>query len=162
MTTLKTGIWNCTSGILLVTDPCMEKGPNGALAFQVALDSAVRGKWTSLVTKIAGRNAILTAWSDTITEPTSGWARAGSIGVDSGQAGIFDFDSYPEENLGDYDDKNSFYGKACEQTLSSNRAGVVDEFGVVSNSGWGDGFYECMVHRDADGFVDAVKLDFEV
>lgn len=42
-----------------------------------------------------------------------------SVGVDSGQAGIFCDSVYPEEDTGEYGDLNSFYGKCCELTMQN-------------------------------------------
>lgn len=89
------------------------------------------------------------------------------VGVDSGQAGIFDEAQYPNGDPGEYNDDKSFYGRACNATLgdydnpaSDNlRAGVITE-GVVSSSGDGDGSYRCFYNKDTSGKVDAVEISF--
>ncbi len=67
-----------------------------------------------------------------------------SFNVDSGQGGIFDLDKVPTE-LGEYKDPSSFYGQACQHTLSDAQVGVItindEKVGVVSSSGFGDGQY---------------------
>jgi hypothetical protein len=83
------------------------------------------------------------------------------VGVDSGQAGIFDEEKYPE--IGSED--KEFYDNCCDVTLNMPNAGLVkrddDEnlFGIVSSSGFGDGSYRCMVKKHEDKVI-AVKLIF--
>lgn len=83
-----------------------------------------------------------------------------SIGVDSGQAGFFDDSKYPHNDIGEYRDKDSFYGKACELTLGSKFAGILDDFGVVSSSGLGDGCYECYTMIDENDKIVGAKIIF--
>lgn len=103
----------------------------------------------------------------------------GTVGVDSGQAGVFDSSIYPEgENNGDADDNKSFYGRACRETCSSfdkehqvwkkeqglpEGYGVVDGGGFVSVSGYGDGSYTAWgIYRDdLLVAVQIVFIDFE-
>ena len=101
----------------------------------------------------------------------------GTVGVDSGQAGIFDFNSYrndevaesittPESNfcLGDYSKDESggekWYEKMCKFTLSEQSWGVYDS-GIVSSSGVGDGSYDLYVAK-IDKKVVALAIDFGV
>jgi len=95
-----------------------------------------------------------------------------NIGVDSGQCGIFDADNYPGGNsTGEYDDKNSFYGKVCELTSNEhgeeadksipyNTYGIIDGFGVVSSTGYGDGCYTAYGIKNENGELIAVKIVF--
>ena len=93
---------------------------------------------------------------------------SGSIGVDSGQCGIFSMDSYRNDDHqienGDGDisffsqepwasmrsqDKETgeeWYVKMCSWTLGKNQWGVYDK-GIVSSSGFGDGSYNLYVAR---------------
>ena len=74
------------------------------------------------------------------------------ISVDSGQVGIFDDSLYPKgSSTGDIDDENTFYGKACEITLSGNDTGVIDNLGAVSRTAHGDGSYDAYVSKNANG-----------
>jgi len=89
------------------------------------------------------------------------------IGVDSGQCGIYDYDLYPKGDTGEYDDLNSFYGKACQLTICENGTeeyntfGIINQKGVVSSSGWGDGCYELWGNCAEDGKYFYLELDFE-
>lgn len=86
-----------------------------------------------------------------------GWKRyPATIGVDSGQAGIFSKESYRIDdhpidsegyNFGNDFDKEPgdvWYRKMCGLTLSDQSFGSYDQ-GVVSSSGIGDGSYELLV-----------------
>jgi hypothetical protein len=81
-----------------------------------------------------------------------------NVGVDSGQAGIFDIDTYRKDELtdqmglgdgditffGDYnrpvEEGEKWYETICSRTLGVLQWGVYDR-GVVSSSGIGDGSY---------------------
>jgi hypothetical protein len=96
------------------------------------------------------------------------------IGVDSGQAGVFDERTFGNDNLklkekyytmegrmfklpyrkpGD-----AFYEKMCQITLSNNRWGVCDG-GVVTSTGFGDGAYELWTARKNKQIVGVI-IDF--
>lgn len=83
------------------------------------------------------------------------------VGVDSGQAGVFDADIYPKGECGEYGDKESFYGQCCDTTLNWPGAGVI-KGGVVSSSGYGDGGYRCMIAKDPfeNAKIIAIKIIF--
>ncbi len=81
------------------------------------------------------------------------------VGVDSGQAGFFDDDLYPEGDPGEFTDADSFYGQACKLTLNGNIAGCLD-FGANAQSGWGDGCYECFVKCNEHGVAVAARIVF--
>lgn len=83
------------------------------------------------------------------------------IGVDSGQAGIFNDFYYKENEGGEFENYDTFYGKCCEITLSSDMAGIVDNQGVVASSGYGDGVYRLYVGKENDKIV-FVCIDFSV
>jgi hypothetical protein len=66
------------------------------------------------------------------------------VDVDSGQAGFFDLEHYPEGETGKCGDLNTFYGRACATSHTKEEgftAGRIDDFGVVASSGFGDGGY---------------------
>lgn len=85
------------------------------------------------------------------------------IGVDSGQAGIFDYKYFCEnENERDFNDVNSWYRKVCNITIESE-GGCMDNACVVSSSGYGDGGYRSVLFKTKDtnkvvGFV----IDFDI
>ncbi len=99
----------------------------------------------------------------------------GIIGVDSGQAGIFDIKSYrvnPDNvEMGDGDvsffgtiaddsDEEQWYTRICSHTLGEKHWGTYNN-GVVSSSGFGDGGYDLFVAR-VNRKVVAFAIDFGV
>ena len=83
------------------------------------------------------------------------------VGVDSGQAGIFDEPYYIDHHRdNDYDDPSSWYRKVCNITLSSPGIGTIDGKGLVSSSGYGDGGYDAYVARNDDGKIVAIEIDY--
>lgn len=80
------------------------------------------------------------------------------IGVDSGQCGIFDADYYEKHQPDDdYDNPNSWYRKVCN--ITDDFAGITDNIGVVTSSGYGNGIYPLFVVREDDKIV-AMKVVF--
>lgn len=78
------------------------------------------------------------------------------IGVDSAHAGFFDFDFYAAQFLSDeaYDkwlDESSVHHDAV--------AKIIQDKGVVSRTGYGDGLYS-LYSRTVNGFTVALKLVF--
>lgn len=82
------------------------------------------------------------------------------VGVDSGQAGIFDLSKYPDAPRDDEWEKR-FYRPACEVTLGQTYPGwsagvtVIDDkrIGCVASSGYGDGGYSCYYFNDGKNTV---------
>ena len=87
------------------------------------------------------------------------------VGVDSGQAGLFDETHYQDDSVfagmpkSVFDDYSAWYSHCCDITLSPLGAGVLP-FGAVSRSGFGDGGYAAYHHVDQDGKTDAVFIVF--
>ena len=79
------------------------------------------------------------------------------VGVDSGQCGLFDAEKYEKDAFVD-----SAYEKLCDITLGSELSGgiIPGRSGVVCESGFGDGSYNALVHRNADGEVIGIQLVF--
>ena len=68
----------------------------------------------------------------------------GSVCVDSGQMGIYDYDYYKSvSNEDGVDDK--WYNEICELTLSDKQSGTKDDVCVVSSTGYGDGDYDVYI-----------------
>ena len=96
------------------------------------------------------------------------WRRqSGHIGVDCGQAGIFDAKHFNKEEAVPekyrwkddlIDPERRWYSLCCDVTLGVAQAGIVP-FGVTSNSGLGDGAYRWDVLRDGKDVV-AVRIIF--
>ena len=164
--------FNVTSGEVFLTDPCYDyetitrdKHPGGIKS------SAKNGMWIVNADVKDERDwgmrvaAIEAVHEDYIHSLNLYWTiLSGSVGVDSGQAGIFDVGQYPAgEDTGDFNDPESFYGKVCKLTYDENNRelthGVVD-FGVVSLSGFGDGGYDAYAAKNNAGEVVGFRIVF--
>lgn len=105
----------------------------------------------------------------------------GEVGVDSGQAGIFSYETFRKDGLEmevptvGYDGRSfewldtlsradevggDWYTKMCKKTLTTEGWGTYDQ-GIVSRSGFGDGSYTLYTAR-IDGEVVAMAVDFAV
>lgn len=86
------------------------------------------------------------------------------VGVDSGTAGIFDYEYYALYHLGKTDDQwydhricNAFYPNRCEVGIDVIQT---HNKGVVSLSGFGDGSYTCFVKRNDEGQIIAIMIEY--
>ena len=80
------------------------------------------------------------------------------VGVDSGQAGIFDYEYYARYHTNNVD--GNWYDRVCNITLADESAGIIDELGFVSSSGYGDGGYGCWVARNSDGYIVGIRIEY--
>ncbi len=154
---------------LMVTDPCYIRGT----WCQGIVDRALPGTWTAYVTYsdagVFGPRVRSLEARNCIELPATYEIAEFGVGVDSGQAGIFDESRYPIGDTGTYGDETTFYGRCCEATLTtleivgdiprSSQGDVVAE-GAVARSGFGDGGYECLIRRDDLGNCVAIKIIF--
>ncbi|MBO4719004.1 MAG: DUF4241 domain-containing protein [Prevotella sp.] len=133
------GLIELTTGRVTISDPCYEPGIWCAKSISVMPGSYLcfaeerNGRIESIQIRHAGHTEI---------EPATS---IGAVAVDSGQCGFFDEAFYNKNQGGEFDNLNSFYGKACHITLSDEQAGIIDGKGFVSSSGWGDGMYQVFV-----------------
>ena len=151
------------SGKVVVSDPCYDRGawcmktdfpvkPGRYYAFAVYSDEG----------KMGIRVAALALYhEDYIRMPLFDWQRIDcTIGVDSGQCGIFDDSAYPQTK--DHPDHEPFYDECCKITLADSQAGILrSKQGVVSTSGYGDGTYALKtIAREGENV--ALMLDFDL
>lgn len=142
------GNFQVTSGKVIITDPCYKFDENQVMP-------ARNGRWIasmSLDNRGHIRELIAThiAYTDLQLPYTDPQCRMVELditcSVDSGQAGIFDADRYNQHQGGEYDQQDTLYGQCCHltgKTIQSGGLVTIDgnTFGVVSNSGYGDGEY---------------------
>lgn len=142
-------------------------------------DKVMTGEWDSYVEydEESGRVAMLRALNSDITyrelDELKWEACDGFIGVDTGQAGIYDSKYFKDDSIvGDYplaeyitniDEKGEkWYSMCCQQTYDESnpkkRAGTIP-YGVVSSSGWGDGAYDYGVTKK-NGLICGVEVLF--
>lgn len=85
-----------------------------------------------------------------------------NIGVDSGQAGFFDYTKFGDNSLFETEGKCGFgdkwYSNCCDATLE-DFAGIVAGCGINSSSGFGDGCYTAWGHKTSNEY-DAMVLFF--
>jgi hypothetical protein len=128
------------------------------------------------------------------------------VGVDSGQAGIFDYEYYvqyhADQTVRPHVD-DAWYDKVCDLTYTREKnpkykpfnlnldgldademlailreweewktsdanqpyierltANTIDDRGFVSSSGYGDGGYSCLVARNRDGYIVAIRIEY--
>jgi hypothetical protein len=126
--------FNITSGQMIVTDPCYNK----ETWCQAKLDNVKIGPWKATVEYSnegdwGDRVAQIWAWHDSLgidnpgrdMPPCSEYIPA-DIGVDSGQAGFFDLQKYPDDPHQD----DAFYQAVCKLTLSGVPYSALEEAGV--------------------------------
>ncbi len=80
------------------------------------------------------------------------------VGVDSGQAGIYDSQYYEKFHSKDNVDED-WYNKVGDITLRERQYGVLDNQCVVSRSGYGDGGYMAYIGKLNEDIV-AAKIEY--
>ncbi|GIO68970.1 DUF4241 domain-containing protein [Paenibacillus cookii] len=162
------GQFEITSGKMVVADPCYDLDPDTII--MGVLDRPLNGAWDAFVHKAEVRDwgeacAKLVACHSAYTDQQDRleWVKCNFIvGVDSGQAGIFDASKYriPDPEAPEPDTTDSeWYLACCDITGSETEAGVLDG-GVVSHSGFGDGGYAAYAAADGEGRIIGVKIVF--
>lgn len=157
------GTFQVKSSKLMVTDPCYDKGT----WCQGVLENVKNGEWVGIVDyhndddwgrRISAVYAFYNGDDRTIGDLP--WQKQSKIdvGVDSGQAGLFDERLYPQDPR-DSDNEEDFYTNVCDLTLSPVKAGVIP-FGVVASSGFGDGSYTCFTQHNKAGAIVGAKIVF--
>ena len=170
---IRLGSFEIESGKVRISDPCYDKDTRCA----GTIDKVKKGSWFAEAKEVDGRVGFLIAYS---AEYRFTWDKYWDtrtltkieVGVDSGQAGIFDEKYYKDDKVfagrtnksRRYNDiicpEDIWYSWNCDLTLSETQAGVIP-FGCVSSSGWGDGCYTCSVIKEK-GKVVAIVIDYGV
>jgi len=165
----KLGTFEVTSGKLIISDPCYET-PTWCQGF---LKNVKNGTWKAWVEKDNcgswGERVMSLAAIHLDSRLEQLIQLDATIGVDSGQAGIFDAGHYRDLSVfvGDSDfyagstdhDDNQWYGHCCDVTLAEAQAGIIP-YGAVASSGYGDGCYECLYSKDDNDEVVKVEIVF--
>lgn len=86
------------------------------------------------------------------------------VGVDSGQAGIFDYEYYAKYHTDSTEREHvddDWYDRVCDLTHTGRFDGnTIDNLGLVSSSGYGDGGYDCWTCRNKDGKIVSIRVEF--
>lgn len=167
------------SDTVMVSDPCYTE-PTWC---QAKFDRVKPGEYYALVKKHdAGdwgiRNSMLLVIHKDHINDNLQWKRQKDkprVGVDSGQAGIFSYDTYRKDDIFVKPSKfakqfpgfekedtegERWYGHMCDKTLGEEGWGTYFK-GVVARSGFGDGEYDFFVARVSRRAV-AIAIDFAV
>lgn len=179
----KLGTFQIENGVV-ISDPCYEFNVD---EYKKGLDImkyfpkqyVMIGEWNGYVKydDESGRVAILRTSHSSITDEETNnmeWQLCkGTLGVDSGQLGVFDSKYFKDDNIvGDYplakyitnlnEKGQRFYAMCCQQTYDEKnpkkRAGIIP-FGVVSSSGYGDGCYNYSVIKK-NGIICGFEIVF--
>jgi len=162
------GKFEITSGEAVLSDPCYT-----SIDYCNYTIKCQNGQYTAYVLKHQTKG-----WGERIFElevvlsskvdNSNYWkdVHSADIGVDSGQAGIFDASKYHKDEViteSDFGSKpwncdGPFYSACGSHTLSDKQAGVLS-FGAVSFSGYGDGSYNLQVLEDENG-IYGMKIIF--
>lgn len=160
------------SGKVNVSDPCYHEERNEGIENH---PDVKKGQWTARVAMVddedsyGGRNALLIAHhvDHPIDLESATWVEMETgVGVESGQAGIFDAHYFGDESVVDEEienpltGENKWYDLCCAKTTNEIGAGVIP-YGCVSCTGLGDGFYKVYSHTQNDAVV-AVAIDFDM
>lgn len=169
------GTFTLSSGTMRISDPCYDK----TVWCSGAIPNCVTGEWQAGVAyyndAMWGRRvALLTAKAacsevvfNLVDDLYALELAPFEVGVDSGQAGMYDDASYgldstvedlpePDEIYGD-EPGSLWYSVCCSVTDSDDHAGVIPT-GVVSRSGFGDGGYTAFYHKDSNGKTDLIAI----
>lgn len=180
------GDFNIESGAVKIGDPCYSPD-TWCLG---SCDDVLSGKWRAkffraddLTTGWGDRNTALFAFNKGYFEEKFGFDdievdrfakgayctqfcldyMSGELGVDSGQAGIYDEKHYikMQELDKNASRENAWYWTNGQVTLHGLEAGILkDKKGVVSSSGYGDGCYDYYCYYDKEGYTVAILIVF--
>jgi len=160
------GEFEITSEGAVISDPCYEPGTWCA----AVLNKVMIGTWTAYVISLEnGRVDKLLAFFGQSERASSWQVIPETIGVDSGQCGIFDSRHYQDdsvvmtvERMGPeiIREEEPWYSICCDRTINTEHSAGVIPFGCVSSSGYGDGSYRCEIQKDIEGYVVGIQVTF--
>lgn len=173
------GEFELTGPIMRVSDPCYERDVwcSGVLndcvvgTWEAAKSVVDEGPWGERVEALLVRAENCPHGFDDLKElfleAKDNWSEADfEVGVDSGQAGFYDDAHYQDVHEFDgWPAAANYYGSdwydhCCEITMKDSAAAGVIPHGVVSCSGYGDGGYYCLYHKNQDGMIDMSIIVF--
>lgn len=149
------GSFQLKSGRMLVTDPCYSTSDDVLEVlpgkWKAAIQISHEGDWGIRVKELYAYHPKASNLAEAEFRTLEG--APFEVGVDSGQAGFFDLNKYPNGSS-DAD----FYDEICNLETDGVHGGVV-KFGAMSSTGFGDGGYRCSTYSK-DGKIVAVKITF--
>lgn len=169
---IQIGTFEITSNVLVVSDPCYKPGT----WCMGQISDAQPGIWTAQIgiyqsEQFGKRVAYVAAFHEDCPNIDSLDRHEADfeVGVDSGQAGIFDKAHYQDQSI-DFDVpapicNDHWFNVCCHQTLNTEHYAGVIPYGVVSSSGYGDGGYTCHFFTTGKGenkITLGVIIDFDL
>lgn len=164
------------SSNVMVSDPCYSLGT----WCQTKLENVLAGNYVVHTIRDDedpddSRNWGLVVIHEDYVGKKKRWQKHCEIGVDSGQAGIFDLASYRNDKIfegitskfedsgykSDGEDGENWYAHMCDRTLYTKESWGSYDAGVVSSSGWGDGSYPVKVQKEK-GRIVGIFIDFGI
>ena len=165
------GTFEVTSNKLLVGDPCYDYDSDDSdgwfdLLSTIEVDNgtwhayAYEGKSTNVCKIVIHRDNIQ------LDDIFFSEVKMACVGVDSGQAGFFDLKNYKDDflvgnsKIMDFSmtDKGAkWYNMCCYITIKSKICGGIVPYGVVSQSGYGDGYYNVFPGYHKDNFDESLS-----
>lgn len=167
----KLGTFEQESNRMFVSDPSYQyieaehSEKYRLMKLNVVIDNVCTGKWNSLISIKNidhNRNAELICMHESIdlaklADNSLAWSMIEDIGVDSGQAGIYDLKYYRDDRVVSAE---SWYELNCTITSKPiDYAGSIP-FGAVSTSGYGNGFYPVYISKNPESKVVGVRIVF--
>lgn len=149
------GTFEVTSDRLVISDPCYELGTRcmGMIPdvkpglWTASIGVADMGEFGKRITYVAAFHQ-----DSPSIQKLKACPAPFEVGVDSGQAGIFDYGHYQDESVIESpaltDFGSRWYSICCHQTLDSEHHAGLIPHGVVASSGFGDGCYSCYYYTD--------------
>lgn len=174
--TLDIGEFQQISNKMIVSDPSYKYDPaehkrgSRLMKLNLVLNKVLPGTWY-VALRISNNekrvNAFLVCTHKSVAKNKSLiFQKAGVIGVDSGQAGIYDLEYYQDESIVPKKFKKNnisdpWYEMNCKTSLTPTyRAGGLP-YGAVSMAGFGDGLYTVYVAKKDNNIV-CVSIDFNI
>lgn len=162
--TLELGTINIESGKVYATDPCYSTDTWCQKLVNVKAGKYIcravisdEGDWGKRISELSISH---------IDNPKNlgKYILSNNIGVDSGQCGFFEKEYYEEFHNGHFIDENDkdkeWYDKVCNITLNGDMCGCVEDKGVVSESGYGDGCYTLYAGYNSKDEIVALRVRF--
>lgn len=165
------GTFEVTSDKLVISDPCYDLGT----WCMGTVPNVKPGLWTATIGiadtgEFGERIAFLAVFHQDSPpiQKLKACPASFDVGVDSGQAGIFDYNHFHDEEVIEDQELTDFGSRwftyCCYQTLDGEHHAGLIPYGVVASSGFGDGCYSCYVYTDWDSKAASwgVIIDFQL
>lgn len=162
---IEIGRVNFTSGDVLVADPCYE----GETGIRLKIKPS---EYNISVIKSDGLNGAILATAKGTSISESSWEKyeEDDIPVDSGQAGIFDWDTFNTDKVVDslenlpFEEPNAiskFYPFVSGLTLNTDEGAGCYSKGCISSTGYGDGCYDLYLAKEDDIIIGIMIVFIE-